>query len=181
VEGNLKFEQITSGGVHTCALTGDGAAYCWGANDSLQLGAASTEQCTLRAQTVRCQTHPVPVTGGYRFTSLAAGGWPQDDGRGSMLASHTCGVTTENDVVCWGWNGYGQVRFYGDDLATSKAHLPVKADLAGIKFRAVSAGSSHSCGITLDGRAYCWGTRTADLGFLKSWHVGAMEGNFTYR
>ena len=40
--GGLIFTKLAGGGAHTCGLTGDGSAYCWGKNDRGQLGDNST-------------------------------------------------------------------------------------------------------------------------------------------
>jgi alpha-tubulin suppressor-like RCC1 family protein len=70
--------------------------------------------------------------------------------------THTCGVTTAGVAYCWGWNFYGEV---GDGTTTLR-RTPV-AVAGGLLFR-FSPGSSslsgvHSCGVTTDDVAYCWG------------------------
>ena len=98
-ETSVRFASISAGGSHTCALTADGAAYCWGSNTSGQLGNPDTrETCTegLMAEGV-CSRRPQAVAGDLRFTGISAG------------ASHTCGVTTSGVVYCWGSNDDGQV------------------------------------------------------------------------
>ena len=67
-----------------------------------------------------------------------------------------CGVTTAGAAYCWGWNFYGEV---GDGTTTLRGAPVVVA--GGHLFR-FSAGSSslsgvHSCGVTTDNAAYCWG------------------------
>jgi alpha-tubulin suppressor-like RCC1 family protein len=156
VEGGLRFEQISAGGVHTCGLTTDKTAYCWGANDALQLGGQSTEQCNYRGQVVQCQTHPVAVSGGYKFNSISAGAWPLNLFFAGLV-SHSCGITIAEDVVCWGWNGAAQVRAYRDDETASQFRGPTVAELAGIKFRAVATNAGSSCAVTVAGLGYCWG------------------------
>jgi len=65
---------------------------------------------------------------------------------------HTCGVTSDNRVFCWGSNAYGQL---GD--GTTTRHLAPVAVAGTLRFRQVSAGSDHTCGVTTDNQAYCWG------------------------
>jgi alpha-tubulin suppressor-like RCC1 family protein len=140
VTGDLRFASVTAGSFHTCALTTAGEAYCWGENRFGQLGTGDTLATTI----------PVPVTGGLRFQALSAGG------------SHTCGLTAGGAAYCWGDNHHGEM---GDGGApTSTTPRPVSGALT---FSALSAGrppaassnfaGGHTCALTGNGRAYCWG------------------------
>ena len=60
--------------------------------------------------------------------------------------SHTCALTNTNDAYCWGLNTDGQL---GDNSNTDKS-TPV-AVAGGLKFAALSAGESHTCGIAISG------------------------------
>lgn len=75
---------VSAGNHHTCAWTHDGRAYCWGANDSGQLGNGSVDDGTAT---------PSAVAGGIAFRSLSLGG------------SRTCGVASDGAGYCWGYNG----------------------------------------------------------------------------
>jgi alpha-tubulin suppressor-like RCC1 family protein len=88
LETDLRFSSIDGGERHMCALAISGAAYCWGANGSGQLGNDSLSTTALT------QRVPRTVAGGLHFGSISAG------------AYHTCGLTTEGTVYCWGSN-YG--------------------------------------------------------------------------
>lgn len=80
---------IAAAGSHTCAVTTDGAAKCWGSNSSGQLGDGSGNHRNNK---------PEPVSGfGFGVASIAAGG------------SHTCAVTTGGAAKCWGRNAEGQL------------------------------------------------------------------------
>ena len=62
----LAFRQVAAGRWHTCGLTTDGRAYCWGDNTYGQIG----DGTTLDRRT------PHAVVGGLRFRELDAGGHP---------------------------------------------------------------------------------------------------------
>jgi alpha-tubulin suppressor-like RCC1 family protein len=78
---------VTCGAEFACALGPDGAAWCWGANDSGQQGTGSIGSPSLAA---------APVDG-HQFTQLGAG------------ARHVCGIQADNTVWCWGDNSSGQL------------------------------------------------------------------------
>lgn len=67
---------------------------------------------------------------------------------------HTCGVTTDNRLFCWGARGLGDPSL-GD--GTTNGSLTPIAIGGGLRFRQVSAGFSTTCAVTVDYRAYCWG------------------------
>lgn len=69
----------------------------------------------------------------------------------SAGSRHSCAVNGGR-AYCWGANDRGQL---GDgELETRDAPTPVVGEL---EFAQVSAGLSHSCGVTRAGEAYCWG------------------------
>jgi len=126
----LRWESITAGDWHTCAITPGGQAYCWGWNSDGQLGTGSiTNSAT-----------PVAVSGGLSFSALAAG------------LSHSCGLTSSGMAYCWGWNSNGQL---GTGSTTNSATPVVVSE--GLSFSALAAGSVHTCGLTTAGAVYCWG------------------------
>lgn len=124
------FTRVSAGIGHTCGLTADGTAYCWGSNTSGNLGGGDGSS----------DGHLVRVRGGLHFTSLSAG------------ALHTCGVTASGATYCWGLNQQSQL---GDGTVTADRSTPVRVVSA--NFVAVTAGASHTCGLMANGEAYCWG------------------------
>ncbi len=140
VSGGLVFASLSTGFDHACGLTASGDAYCWGSNNSGQLGAATTESCPAAPPPGLCSTTPVAVSGGIGFTRLIAGN------------GHTCGLTAAGAAYCWGDNAYGQL---GDGTTTSSA-TPVAVS-GGFSFASVSAGLHSACAVTSGGAAYCWG------------------------
>lgn len=129
---------VDAGAAHTCALTVRGAAYCWGANITGQLGDGSVLDQPLP---VRVQP---PLTGGD-FTANAV----------SAGAAHTC-VVARAGVHCWGDNTMGQLGTGGP--AISPRPLPVVPWLAtGDRPVSASAGVQHTCGFSQRGTVLCWG------------------------
>jgi alpha-tubulin suppressor-like RCC1 family protein len=97
-----------------CALTGGGAAYCWGANHSGELGTtATTVTCSLsQTETFGCSGTPLAVSGSYTYKVLTVG------------AEHVCGITSTGQVACWGRDDLGQLGGATTD-STSSAPLLV--------------------------------------------------------
>lgn len=156
----LAFRQLSSGGKHTCGVTTDNRAYCWGNNVEGELGIGTTtgpENCIFPEGD--CSTRPVAVAGGLRFRQVSAGGY------------HTCGVSTDNRAFCWGWAGYGRLGDGTDESVSRPAPVPV---VGGLQFRQVSAGGFHTCGVTTDDRAHCWGFNL--LGQLGNGTTSGPEG-----
>jgi alpha-tubulin suppressor-like RCC1 family protein len=149
VVGGLTFSSLSSGATDTCALTPQGAAYCWGFNGNGQLGNNSTTDSPV----------PVAVAGGLTFSSIGMGDY------------HTCGVTTTGAAYCWGWNMFGQLGNgattgpqqcsspnFGGPAPCSTAPVAVAG---GLTFTSLSGGFDHTCGLTPLGAAYCWGRNGA--------------------
>jgi len=133
------FGLVTGGFEHTCALLGNGAAYCWGFNGSLQLGTgAANDRDTL----------PHAVSGGLLFTQIDAS------------QGHTCGITRAGAAYCWG-SGSNDGALGSDTVDLTPVPVPVDG---GLRFKAITLGWSHTCGLTNAGEAYCWGNN--DFGKL---------------
>jgi alpha-tubulin suppressor-like RCC1 family protein len=131
VSGGLTFKSVTAGSSHTCGLTTAGVAYCWGSNESGDLGNGTVGGFSAT---------PVPVAGGLTFASLSAG------------FIYTCGVTVGGAAYCWGGNGYGVLG----NGTTIDSPTPVAVS-GGLTFATVSAAGNSTCGVTTGGAAYCWG------------------------
>lgn len=66
---------------------------------------------------------------------------------------HSCAVTTDGRLFCWGYNRAGQL---GDGTMTSSS-TPVQVG-AETDWIEVSAGASHTCGRRSDRTLWCWGS-----------------------
>jgi len=137
LSGGITFRDITAGLNHTCGLDSSGRAYCWGRNNYRQLGIG---QSTSQVQV------PILVQTSLLFKSIDAGD------------NHTCGIAADNLVYCWGSNESSQIgNGRGGDFG-ERADLPVKEG-RGLTFSAISAGATHTCGISSQG-SQCWGENT---------------------
>lgn len=89
VPGNHTFTSVVAAPMHTCALTDAQEAYCWGANNNGQLGDGTT---TSSAAPVAIDA-PVHAS----WLKLDLGGL------------HSCGLTTDGFVYCWGSGSNGRL------------------------------------------------------------------------
>ena len=129
-EQGLRF--IAAGGYHSCAVFTDGIAKCWGWNSDGQLGINNGE--------LGNSVEPLDVAFSEGFIRILAG------------KHHTCGITGNNKVLCWGRNSSGQVGV-GDN---EKRFAPANVSLEG-NIQYMSLGESHTCSINNMGIINCWG------------------------
>ncbi len=135
--GGVLWQAITAGQFHSCALSTDGDAYCWGRNQDGQLGDGTTDD----------RHEPTLVlSGSVEFQMISAGGW------------HSCALTDAGDAYCWGWNVDGQL---GDGTTNDQAE-PTQVLAGGMRFQMIATGGWHSCALTGAGDTYCWGSRWND-------------------
>ncbi len=132
VAGGLRFTGIDSGAGHTCGVTDAGAIYCWGLNDEGQAGADWTDPGI---------DEPRRLPGFQSWVEVSAG------------HDHSCGLTADGAVWCWGDNVTGQL---GSGDPFGKSFQPVRVD-SNVEFATVVAGYYQSCGLADSGQMYCWG------------------------
>ncbi len=130
---DLPFVDVGAGSGHSCGRTAQGQVQCWGRNQAGQLGDGSNNDSET----------PVLVNTDQLFSSITVGN------------SHSCGLTFQGDAYCWGLNFLDQLGL-GGEIDVSAQSVPALV-AGGLKFKSLSAGDSHTCGVTTDGTGYCWG------------------------
>lgn len=117
---------------HACAALDSGAVWCWGYNIDGALGDRSTAT----------RPRPVVVRGlDVGAAAVAVGG------------RHTCAVTDDGRVRCWGGNERGQL---GDGSAERRLAPVSVVDLDGA-VAILGAAEASTCAALNDGRVRCWG------------------------
>jgi alpha-tubulin suppressor-like RCC1 family protein len=116
-----------------CVLVEDGSVWCWGDNESRQLG----EGCAKTWCTKPVQIEHLPP-------AIAV----------SVGAFTTCALAKDGGVWCWGYGFDGELGDGGKTVMRAKPGQP-KGLESGVM--AVVAGYGPICAIKDDGSAWCWG------------------------
>lgn len=164
--------QVSAASSHVCGLTRNGRVFCWGDNAGGRLGTGDDEA---RVTPVLAAL-PGPATfvaaadfGGCAIVSHELFCWGAESWNDSTLApeprapgnewvaaqvsGHACAIDVTGRAFCWGDNWAGQLGT-GEADERVETPQPVSGDL---RWRAISVGSSMTCGVTTDRRGYCWG------------------------
>jgi alpha-tubulin suppressor-like RCC1 family protein len=125
--------EIGAGKGHVCALTSSKQIYCWGDWVDGQLGRASFFGSVLEP------SKPLPIAGSALYARLTVG------------PNSNCGVTTTNEVMCW---GYGVLT---SNLALGAWFTPQPiSELTSVT--QLTFGGAHACAKFPDGSPRCWGS-----------------------
>jgi alpha-tubulin suppressor-like RCC1 family protein len=132
--------QVSATSAHTCAVTTDYHAACWGLDMSGQLGNASMAGGVgvgyLLYSDRALYVDPIGFV-----TNVSAG------------QTHTCAVNSWSQTYCWGANESGQIG-----IGTVSNYVTSPSLVSGMPAASlVAAGSSKTCASGSSG-AYCWGS-----------------------
>ncbi|HEY5219461.1 MAG TPA: hypothetical protein VIJ16_06620, partial [Gemmatimonadaceae bacterium] len=97
-----------------------------------------------------------------------------------VVQATQCELPNSGHAVCWGNNADGEV---GDGAMSDQE--PPTSVAGGLTFASLASGSAdHMCGLTSDGRAYCWGLNVfgqlGDGTTASRPSPTAVQGNLTF-
>ncbi|MCK6550155.1 hypothetical protein L6R52_30250 [Myxococcota bacterium] len=119
-----------------CVRKNDDTIWCWGANESGQLGTGDTEP-----RPTPVQVAPDVLGSGVRYLSTGD--------------AHACARMLDGRVLCWGANPQGQLGT-GDTeprLVPTPISTPELSSDAGV----IVTGATHTCATRTDAALFCWG------------------------
>jgi alpha-tubulin suppressor-like RCC1 family protein len=137
--------EISSGRIHVCARKADGSVWCWGGDDTRQLGHDTSLDVGCGGGTT-CDPNPTAVPG------LVA------DGLG-MGSFHSCALT-KSGAVCWGDNNSDQLGHTGnDDVVVGGVTMNAvpKPAAGGADAIEVEGGDNFTCVMNAAKAVSCWG------------------------
>ncbi|MCA8837601.1 MAG: putative Ig domain-containing protein [Proteobacteria bacterium] len=126
---------ISAGSSHTCAIKTSSELYCWGRNNSAELGLG------LRGNTT---TSPTQVGTDTNWFAIGAG------------SSHTCAIKISGELYCWGENFSSQLGLGTNNINNPPIPSPTQVG-TDTNWSAISTGASHTCAVKNSGGLYCWG------------------------
>jgi alpha-tubulin suppressor-like RCC1 family protein len=128
---------VSTGGEHTCALIEDGTVWCWGDNQSGELGDGTTTS----------RPTPAPVIGVSDAVAVSIG------------IFESCALTSAGAVMCW-----GSLRLPNAPRAQKTAEV-VAGLAAGVA--AISTEGSANCALLDTGGIRCWGNELNGFGGVR--------------
>ena len=130
---SVDFRDVSVGQGHVCAVDRDGALYCWGRNNSAQLG--------LGMDSAQVRT-PTRVGTASDYLDVAA------------AQHHTCALRRDNTLECWGSNAAGELGLGTSSDVLVQTPTRVMGEQG---YRTVRANWFHTCALRLDDSLWCWG------------------------
>ena len=136
---------IYGGGHHSCALSVEKCAKCWGRGNYGQLGDGSTASRGNSSSEMGDAWPCIDFGADFTVDTLGLG------------EDHSCAQSTNHAVRCWGDNTYNQL---GIDSATGVTSTAPTADVLfddDFVPAQLSVGGWHACALSAEGKCMCWG------------------------
>lgn len=131
---------VDAGDTHTCAATELGEVYCWGRNLNGQAGSTDANQACGSEGYADCVRSPQRIEGVSNAVAVSVG------------ERHSCALTSEGTVYCWGSNQTGQLGVAQPSLSLPPQRVALPKSAVEISVSTASTCVRHS-----DGTVSCWG------------------------
>lgn len=131
------------GGDHICWIDAQQKTWCWGNNDSGQLGQRHLDTYTQAYQVDQNLSHPFKQLSAYR--------------------NRTCAINTLDELYCWG--GWFELDYNNEPITAEMiqemkrykiAYQPLKIELPQA-VQQVGLGILHTCALLKNNQIWCWG------------------------
>jgi alpha-tubulin suppressor-like RCC1 family protein len=153
-----KWQQVSSGGTHTCGIR-NGKLFCWGENFSCGI---RNIDASLNAGDIYCwgmNTYGQLGVGDNDLRSIPTQIIAKDAQDNvlkwksvSLGSTHTCAITSNDELYCWGRGFQGMLGINSVD----DRNEPVMVNLPDVY--KVSLGTNFTCAIASSNKKlYCWG------------------------
>jgi|GEM_PF-6191841 len=134
---NMNFTSLAAFRYSTCGIMDNGYLYCWGENSHSRLGDGTSDS--------RNTPGLVSLPPTERVVAVSMGYY------------HTCAITEDRELWCWGRDSYGELGYEATSV-TSNQPFPVQIQAPkNMTVRAVSAGQYFTCIITQVRDVWCTG------------------------
>ncbi|MFN7002096.1 MAG: Ig-like domain repeat protein [Roseinatronobacter sp.] len=132
------WQEIAIGGLHGCARNAAGRSFCWGANQSGELGDGTTDSS---------------------LTAVAVSGLGQGTQALAVGQDFSCALNSVGRAFCWGSNQSGRL---GTGAAQRRNETsPARVRGLGTGNQQISAGTASACVLDASGTVLCWGSNSA--------------------
>jgi len=151
---------LTLGSHCSCVLWEDHAFRCWGSAEHRCTGWGDAKITNIGANETPADVGDVPFSGEAAVLALG---------------THSCLVTTNGAVRCWGRNDDGELGLGTLFEAPTGAEAAEDLDL-GVDVAAVDVGGAQTCVRTVDATVRCWGANSrGELGLGHTMPIGDDE------
>lgn len=140
--------ELAIAGDHGCGLMATGRLYCWGANDTGQVGDGTRERRPM----------PVEIANAPYVEQVVVG------------VGYSCARVTSGRVVCWGRNDHGQLGLRGHEDQLVPTTVPSIENA-----KQIVTDQGRTCALVEGGRVACWGAGLSERAGEPVW-MAAMVG-----